>query len=628
MKIRSAVAALATAVVTGSLCLAAPATATPTYDRSALNEATHWALSQLNGGLLQTSYEGIASPAYGPSADLVMSLVEANDTTDAAPVASALATNIDSYVTSQFDRAGAVYAGSTAKAAVALKAAGLDPNAAGPNHDDLIAMLDLTVQPSGRIQDISDYGDYENTLGQAFAVAAFTAAGGTYATRATSATTFLLTQQCDPGWFRLYFDSSDADASCDSSSSSGPSVDATATALLELAPQITGGTATAATARAVGRAEAWLLSVEQADGGWSDGIAGNKSNANSTALAGRALAALGHTGAAEAAAIWVRAHQLANVGSCKPFHAADVGALAFDGAAWSGAQTKAVGSANTPYTVAISQALGVLNYLPVSTSAPNIHGPSGYLRGGTSATYAISGLAPGAPACLTLGATHKLVATNKNGAATASLTLPASTGTATATVSDGTHSKTTGTKVLGARTLTVAPSTKTVTLGHNITIGVLGLASGEKVTVTFRGKRYAGSATSAGTFRTPAIKAVAPVGAARVTVVGQFSNRTGASAVTVAKVASKLTITKRPAIVRTSTHAKLVIKVKAPSASVNGGKVTVKLGRKLLASGAVRSGRVVLKLPKLKHGKHYMKIHYAGTSTAKAKSATYSIKVK
>lgn len=538
-------AVAATGLVAGSLALLSTGTAHAVTPTPQVTTAEHWVRGMLQDGLLPGKSGSYAYTNYGASADAIISLAEVGDSTDAGTIANALQGQIDKYISGESSGdTGSTYAGSVAKAAVALKAAGIDPatvttHLGGQPAGDLITRLEATVQASGRIQDTSTYGDYENVLGQAFAVNALTAAGSS---KAATAEHFLLSQQCSGGWFRLYLtEGKDAqhnqvgtDTTCNADPKSTPSVDATATAVLNLLPQA-GTDATAA--RAVGRAESWLVSMQHADGGWGDASVGGASDANSTGLAVRALGALGDdVAAARRGAEWLRGTQLTNVASCTPYAAKEVGAIAYDHTAWAAAQTAGVAKSLDQFVVAASQALPALRFLPPATSAPKIAGPTSYVPAGTRVGYSVKGLAPGASACLALGATKGLVASGIAGTATGRLALPAGTGTRTVTVTaDGGARSTAVTKALAAKKLFPKVSVARIKVGKKETVTVNGLAANEKVTLKLRSAKVAaGAANARGVFKaTFAVKGA--TGAAKVTATGQFADRTGTKTITVVR---------------------------------------------------------------------------------------------
>lgn len=99
---------------------------------------------------------------------------------------------------------------------------------------------------------------------------------------------------------------------------------------------------------------------------------------------------------------------------------------------------------------------------------------------------------------------------------------------------------------------------------------------------------------------------------------------TGSRAVTAAKAASalKLTVAKK---VKKTARAALTIVVTAPGL-VATGTATIFDGAKKLGTVAIKAGKATYKLPKLKKGKHTIKVTYAGTADiAAAKAATAKV---
>lgn len=86
--------------------------------------------------------------------------------------------------------------------------------------------------------------------------------------------------------------------------------------------------------------------------------------------------------------------------------------------------------------------------------------------------------------------------------------------------------------------------------------------------------------------------------------------------VTVPKVASTTTASVSPFTVSRLKRAKVTIQVRVTGVAGPTGKITIKDGRKklkVLSLSASKAGKVVFKLPKLKPGKHKIKVSYGGT---------------
>lgn len=531
---------VATAVTT----LAGPAQATTPTPADA---GAAWLTSQIqSNGLLASQY----GPDYWTSADAALAQFATGHTTDGTNLATALAANVNHYISNaDYGYATEYSAGSTAKALVLAKLAGIDPTSFGGVNlvTRLEGLVSSTTPTTGRIEDTVDpadqYGaDYGNTLGQAFAVRALTEQG---APQASDALAYLLKQQCEAGYFRIYFTASKSasDQSCDGGlpttgasygDDSDPSVDATAYALIELKAL---PTIDSTTARAIGKAESWLESVQNADGSFADlPFTGGTANADSTGLAGWALGGWNDLGAAHDAASWIRAHQAQNVSPCSDSLTAQAGAIAHDNAALAHGRTAGIPlTAAYSWNLSTAQALPSLNYYDPAapSSALKVTATTAYVQAKSRTVVTVSGLVAGAPACITLGTTHVPVAAGLDGTARASLLLPAGTANRSVSVTDGATPTATTIKVLDAKTFTLTPSTLRPHHGASFTLRVYGMAPGEKVTVTYAGRVVLRSvATSAGTY-THAIAAGSSLGNKAVVVTGQFSNRKGTKTITV-----------------------------------------------------------------------------------------------
>jgi hypothetical protein len=625
MKIRTSVAALSAAALAASMALTtSPAQASPAFESAPLQAAVTWLNAQVASGPLQSksseygNYDNI-----GATIDAATSLHAVSGSSVPQALIDDVANGVqnEGYADSDeyaftppyaFVQHG-IYANATAKALSFALLAGQDPTSFG--GEDLLTQLEGTIQASGRIQDDSSYGDYANVYGQAFAV------NGLYEAEQTADATktlgFLATQQCTGGYFPENFGTTNLDETCDQKNLTAD-VDATATVVLELQPLVAANDTTATDI--VNSAVSWLIGAQAEDGSWGD-------DANSTGLAGWALGVRNHPSEAAKAAEWVRGRQLTTVGTCAPFASADLGALALNDAGFDAAKGGITLDGYNAYAVATAQALPVLKWVPLSTSSPAISGPSGYVQGGTSATYQVSGFKPGARACVTQGATSSLVATDSVGAASPQIALPSTTGTATVSASDGTTTSSVDTKVLGATTLTVTPSEATASVATPLTVAVSGLANAEAVTVTVQGKSYSGTASASGTFTTPATT-ITSAGVAPVTAVGQFTNRTGSASVSVSKAVSGLSPSAvTPTKLTVATGGSVSVSV-ISAATVDGGVVTASENGATLASARVAGGNALLAFPALTAGKHVLTLAFTGTDTVASSTASVTFTVE
>jgi hypothetical protein len=234
---------------------------------------------------------------------------------------------VDSWTTGVDFGSSDVYAGSVAKALVFAQVSGGNPRSFG--GVDLVKRLSKRVSTeaptAGRIKDKSSFGDFANTIGQAYAARGLAAA---QSPKADEVLGFLLQQQCALGYFRLNFAPEDKPKQgCDAGNpqkTSAPDTDATAIALLNL---LALPRPTRAVTRAIDNASDWLIGSQARNGSFGGGPSTEAPNANSTGLAGWALGAAGACRVANHAARWVYGLQL---GGLKH----DNGAVAYDKAAY------------------------------------------------------------------------------------------------------------------------------------------------------------------------------------------------------------------------------------------------------------------------------------------------------
>lgn len=285
-----------------ALGLVAPATAAHEERNGA-----RWLAGELTGDLVVTTstFDGqtYVSDDYGLSLDVALAL-DALDRKPAvvARIRDAVLAEASSYVGTDPEQ----YAGPTAKLLTAVTETGADPTDAGGL--DLVARMEGLTTDSGRIQDQSEFGDYANTIGQSLAVRGLSLAGSS---EAWPAAQFLLAQQCEAGYFRVYFaDAAAADQTCDAgdpAGSSAPSTDATAFAVLAL---LTVQGHTQEVGAALEAAGAWLATTQEDNGSFGGGGLTEPPNTNSTGLAGTALGELGQCDQAQSAARWVKRLQV------------------------------------------------------------------------------------------------------------------------------------------------------------------------------------------------------------------------------------------------------------------------------------------------------------------------------
>jgi hypothetical protein len=527
--IRRAVGLLATPALALATLAALPAG--PSYaaepDPAPVAAGSAWLESQLTDGLVHGAYpdfvtgEPVNYTDYALSADVALALEQVGETATVDQISTALADNIGAWHHSEWVGTDA---GAVAKSLLVAQAAGDDVTSYG--GVDLVATLesliedDDTLATYGRLRNVGS--DYASAISQALAVQGLDALSSP-SPALGPATEFLLEQQCAPGWFRQVMSPEDAAVqTCDAASAPSPHADTTAIAVMALQSQLDD----TEVAAAVDDAVAWLRTQQHADGSFGGGDEGP--NANTTGLAASALHASGDVAAAERAAAWIRAHQLANAGPCTFFGPADLGAIAYnDQAVTAAAADDLVLLTADQYRRASSQALPALRWAPEAPGVPSATAPTGFLRAGASAAFRVAGVDPGEAVCVSgpLTARRQVNAT-LTGTAGVPVTLPAGTAdrVVRATTAEGTDTATL--RVLGAKRLSFTLK-KTVRKGARQTVRVTGLAPGESVRLFLRGTRVAaGKATPAGVFART-FRVGAKTGSAKVKVLGQFANRTG-----------------------------------------------------------------------------------------------------
>src|SRR5699024_3424029 len=149
--------------------LVTPAAA-QSQETGAAADTAEWLTGELDGGLLHLPDTGEGEyDDYGMSLDVLFALQAADQAPEArTAIIDAIADHIDEYSSSPDDQNGnSVYAGSTAKAVIAAHAAERDPRDFG--GVDLVDRLESTMGKNGKISDDSQFGDFANIIGQAYA---------------------------------------------------------------------------------------------------------------------------------------------------------------------------------------------------------------------------------------------------------------------------------------------------------------------------------------------------------------------------------------------------------------------------------------------------------------------------
>lgn len=427
MKLLSGLAAVALAATTLAPTAASAAAPAPT------KLASDWIATQLTDGIAVGSFADI-----GLTIDAGLTYDALGDSDRAAfisdSIASTLVTSADfpyGYVRSDEGGTDGRYANATAKAAAFTERIGRDARTAYSSIDLIDQLEDLTDDTTGLIADDSIYGQYENVIGQAFAMEALTRAGSGEAAAATDA---LLSQQCAAGYFLFTLGSTDC--------STVPSADDTALAVISL---IESGSDSARVRGAVALATQWLESVQRPNGSFAGDASAPGENSNSTALAGWALGEAGRTASATRAAAWTRGLQAADPGSCAT--QAPTGAIAYDVADLAAGRSGGItGNATVrdKWRRATFQSAAALKWAPAATGSLGISAPASAAASGKVDTV-VRGVAAGEQACVTFGSTKRLV-TGTGSEMTVSFDLPAiapATHTFSVTTLAGTQSATT-----------------------------------------------------------------------------------------------------------------------------------------------------------------------------------------
>lgn len=327
----------------------------------AASDAGSWLGGQLTGGLIHNDQFG-GFDDYGLTLDVLMGLQEAKTQGSVqADILAAMGTNIKNYVFNYPNTApgDGLWAGSSAKALVAVQGAHKDPKAFG--GVDLVGITESTVVASGadkgRLKDKGIAGfpdtsvpaDYSNLLYQAFGLQGLAQARST---KVASVRNFLLKQQCGPGYFRLYFNE------CK------PDVDATAIAVRAMTAARADGVTGMDTS--LKNATAWLLTQQDDDGSFGGGESTSDANSNSTGLAASALALRGERAAASKAAAWIAQWQIDKTAGGKL--SGDEGAIGYNSEALAMAKTHGIDSlAEDQWRRATSQA--ILGLIHLDTNA-------------------------------------------------------------------------------------------------------------------------------------------------------------------------------------------------------------------------------------------------------------------
>jgi len=360
-------------------------------DRAPARAGTAWLSGELKRGLLKNKEFDFVD--YGLSIDAALAFAELAESRKTKRIAKAVAADVTSYTTGADFGTDDVYAGATAKAATLAVVAGKNPTSFG--GVDLIAQLETLVDPSGRIGDRSEFGDFSNVVGQSYAAWALSEASSV---RAGSAVDYLLAQQCAKGYFRLNFtaDATAADQTCKGAPAAQRSPDTDATAIAAMALHEVGSGQKVRTA--IKRSAAWLADAQRKNGGFGGGTTTSKPNTNSTGLAGWVLGGLGFKEPAAKAAAFVRKHQAVAVGRCKTRLSGEAGAIGYDARAVRAGESDGITKTTSDqWRRASAQALPVLSAARAATGDLSAAGRATSKK----VRLRFTGVAPGEQVCVT-----------------------------------------------------------------------------------------------------------------------------------------------------------------------------------------------------------------------------------
>lgn len=448
MKLTSGLAVVALAVVASAPPLLVPAAsaATDVPSPAAARTGTAWLATQLTDGVIHNDTYDFDD--LGMTMDIGLSMDEVGgDQALVRQIRTSLSTRVEEYAApSPTER----YAGSLAKSLVFAQVSGADPTTYGGL--DLVTETEARViaagPSTGRLQDLSAYGDYANSFGQALAVRGLSVAGSGMAAAATD---FLLLQQCSSGYFRTFFTADPAATNQSCLDGTDPTdTDTTAFVVSQLAAI---SPRPASVDAAITRAAAWLVSTQQADGSFVASTFTPDPNTNSTGLAASALAAAGRCEQAGRAAEWVGSLQVGPQATGAPL-AGEEGALAYDSTALTTAGTSGItDGARDQWRRATVQAVAGLTHTRGSIAGLTVS--SAGTEPGQSVTLSASGAQVGERFCLSgPGITgSRAVAVGSDGVLRTIVTLPVASGPATYTLTgrDGTKTHTIAVRSASAR---------------------------------------------------------------------------------------------------------------------------------------------------------------------------------
>ncbi|GAA1267808.1 hypothetical protein Psi02_09670 [Planotetraspora silvatica] len=176
---------------------------------------------------------------------------------------------------------------------------------------------------------------------------------------------------------------------------------------------------------------------------------------------------------------------------------------------------------------------------------------------------------------------------------------------------------------VASKVTATAPTSYYGQAGHvSVTVtGANSIVPTGKVTLK-EGTSTLGSATLVKGKATVALSKTLKVGAHTFTVSYAGDSKLNSSSATVKKTVSKALATvtaKAPSRTKTNVHVKVTVTVTA-TGTVPSGTVRIYEGKKIIATGTLKSGKVVVSLPFLKKGKHVLHAYYLGSSNVNVKT--------
>lgn len=524
---RGLVATAATAL--GAGLLAVPAAQADTSRTPQTVNAADWLSDQVIDGVLYNEQYNFVD--WGLTLDTLLALDAVGGyKAKVADIADALADDLGSYIGTGDES----YGGSTAKALVAAQAA--DRDTADFGGTDLVEATEARVDDgTGRLADESEFGNYANVFGQAFAVKGLYAAESG---EAAAATTFLLQQQCDDGGFRLDF--SETDTSC---SGDDAQTDSTAIAVDALLAQ----RGTSAVDTALDDAEAWLVSQQGEDDAFAGGPGTETANTNSTAVAAVALEKLGEADRAAKAAAWIAERQVTAYSACGTELDGEFGAVGYDDAAIATAEDDGIEVETvdqwrraTAPAIAALQSYDDPEPLPATTfEVVAAAVTDGLATPGMPMTTTVSGMAPGERYCVYSqdGTAAKAGRAGTDGTAVIPAVAPTTIGLQSVFVYGERDSRQGSSRIRvlpPVKKLGIKLSATKVKRNGTVTVTGSGMAPLEKVRVYYGKVVFTGKATSAGTVRY-SLKVGSTTGKKSVSVLGLNAQRKGTTTFSVVK---------------------------------------------------------------------------------------------